>query len=295
MKPNPSKKGTVMSKRVLSVVLCAAMAAIWSVPARAEDNVDAARKIMNDYAKAVVQVEAVLSISAEGPMAGRMGGSQEQKVQITGTVLDKSGLTVVSYISLNPTSAMKNIKVRGGDGQPMSLSIKGELSDVKIVLPDGTEIPARIVLKDEDLDMAFILPKDTIEKETSEQIQAVDLSKAATKAGRLDQTVRLGRLGKDLNRELVISMDRISAIITKPRTFYILSGAQPGTPVFTADGKLLGIIVFHQKPGGSSASRGRAGAQGTPMVLPTKDVKKIADQARQEIAKAPTTKKSGEE
>ncbi len=283
-----------MSKRVLSVVMCAALAVMWSVPAGAEDNIDGARKILKNYGKAVVHVEAILSISAEGPMAGRMGGTREQKVQITGTVLDESGLTVVSYTSLNPTSAMKNVKVRGSDGQPMSLSIKGELSDVKIVLPDGTEIPARVVLKDEDLDMAFILPKDKIEKEASEQIQAVDLSKAAAKASRLDQIVRLGRLGKDLNRELVIRLDRISAIITKPRTFYILGGAQPGTPVFATDGKLLGIIVFHKKPGGSSTSRGRVGAQGTPMVLPTKDVKKIADQARQEIAKAPTTKKSAD-
>jgi len=282
-----------MSKRVLCVVMCMALAVMWSVPARADDNVESAKKILKNYGKAVVNVEAVLSISAEGAMAGRMGG-QEQKVQINGTVLDKSGLTVVSYTSLNPTSAMKNIKVRGSDGQPMSLSIKGELSDVKIILKDGTEIPARVVLKDEDLDMAFIMPKDTIETEASEQMQAVDLSKAAAKASRLDQIVRLGRLGKTLNRELVIRLDRISAIITKPRTFYILSGAQPGTPVFATDGKLLGIIVFHKKPGGASASRGRAGAQGTPMVLPTKDVKKIADQAREEIAKAPTTKESAD-
>ncbi len=278
-----------MSKRVLPVVMCMAVAAAWSVAAGADGSVNSAKKVLKDYGEAVVHVEAVLSISAEGPLAGRLGGGQEQKVQITGTVVDPSGLTVVSYISLNPTSALKNVKVRGSDGQQMSVRIKGELSDVRIVLPDGTEIPARVVLKDEDLDMAFIMPKDKLEKDASEQIGAVDLSKGAAKADRLDEVIRLSRLGKDLNRELVIELDRICAVITKPRTFYILGGARPGTPVFAADGKLLGIIVIHKKPGGESSSRG-TGAGGTPVILPTKNVKKIADQAREEMAKAPTTK-----
>ena len=159
-----------------------------------------------------------------------------------------------------------------------------------IILADGIEIPARVVLKDEDLDMAFIMPKDKLEKEAAEQIVSVDLSKGAAKAARLDEVIRLSRLGKDLNRELVIELDRISAVITKPRTFYILGAAKPGTPVFAADGELLGIIVFHKKPGSGSASRGGANVGGTPVVLPTKDVKKIADQAREEMDKAPTTK-----
>jgi len=290
MKRNQSEKGTVMSKRVLSAVMCAAAAVALAVPAGADEKANLARKILHDYGKAVVQVEAILSLSAEGPLAGRIGSGQEQKVQIAGTVVDPSGLTVVSYVNMNPTSAVKKVKVRGRDGQQISLSIKGELSDVKIVLPDGTEIPARVVLKDEDLDMAFIMPKEKLDKETSKQIQAVDLSKGAAKAKRLDQVVRLGRLGKGLNRELVIRLDRISAVITKPRTFYVLGGAQPGTPVFAAGGKLLGVIVFHKKPGGESSRRGAPAVGGTPVVLPAKDVKKIADQAREELAKPPTTR-----
>ncbi len=263
-----------MNNRVMCVAMCAALAMTLAVPAGAADDVSGARQVMKNYAKAVVQIEAVLSISAEGPMAGRVG-AQEKKVRILGTVIDESGLTVVSYMSLDPTSTMKNFKV---PGQQVTMSIKGELSDVNIVLQDGTEIPARVVLKDEDLDMAFIIPKDKLEKEAAEQIQAVDLTKASAKAGRLDRVVRLGRLSKELNRELIIKLDRVAAIITKPRTFYILSGAQPGAPVFTADGKLLGILLIHKKPGSS-----RAGA--TPVVLPAKDVKKIADQAAEELAK----------
>jgi S1-C subfamily serine protease len=278
-----------MSNRVLSAIVCAALAAAWAGPAGADDDVKQAGKIMQDYAKAVVAVEAVLTVSAEGPLAAQVGANQEQKVQITGTVVDPSGLTLVSYVSLNPASALKNVKVRGSGGQEMSLSLKGELSDVKICLPDGTEIPARVVMKDEDLDMAFIMPKEKLDNQAAGQIQAVDLAKPAPKAQRLDQVVRLGRLGKDMNRELVIDLDRISAIITKPRMLYIVGGAQSGTPVFAMNGELLGIVVFHKKPGSGGSGRSGQNIGGMPAVLPTEDVKKIADQAREEAAKAPAT------
>jgi len=276
-----------MSKRMSSAVVYAALATAWAGPAAADEAANQAGKIMRDYGKAVVKVEAVLTVSAEGALAARLGGNQEQKVQIVGTVVEPSGLTVVSYINLNPASALGNVKVRGPDGQEMTMSLKGDLTEVKICLPDGTEIPARVVLKDEDLDLAFIMPKDKLDKQAAEQIQAVDLAKPAPKAQRLDQVVRLGRLGKDMNRELVIELDRISAIITKPRMLYILGGAQPGAPVFALDGELLGIIVFRKKAGGEGIGRGGPNIGGTPAVLPTADVKKIADQAREEMTKAP--------
>ena len=112
-------------------------------------------------------------------------------------------------------------------------------------------------------------------------------AKPAPKAQRLDEVVRLSRLGKDMNRELAVELDRISAIIAKPRMLYILGSAQPGAPVFAPDGGLLGIIVFHKKAGGDDIGRGGPNVGGTPVILPTTDVKKIADQAREEMTKAP--------
>ena len=34
-----------------------------------------------------------------------------------------------------------------------------EVNDIKILLEDGAEVPAEIVLRDKDLDLAFIRPK----------------------------------------------------------------------------------------------------------------------------------------
>ena len=268
------------------------MLALGATGAFADETATQANKVVKQYAKAVVEVEAVLTISAGG-----RGQEKDQNVQAIGTVVDPSGLTVTSYVSLNPTSVLKSLPIQGGG----RVSISGELSDVKICLPDGTEIPARIVLKDEDLDLAFIMPKDKLDKDAAEQIAAVDLAKPAPKAGLLDQIVRISRLGKDMNRALVAELDRISAIVTKPRLVYVIGGAQPGSPVFSMAGKLLGIVTFHKRAG-RSASVGRSGIGGIPVILPTKDVNKIADQAHDELkkisdkqAKEPETKKADDE
>jgi len=275
-----------MMYRMLTALTLAAAVFAGASLASADELGKKASKVMRDNEKAIVQIEATLTVSAKGPMAERLGGTQEQKVNVQATVIDASGLCVCSYVSLNPTSAMGKINLPGGQG---TVSFKGELSDVQITLPDGTDIPARVVLKDEDLDLAFVAPKEKLESQDAEQISAVDLSKPAPKASRLDQVVRLSRLGKSLNRELVVELDRISAIITKPRRIYILGGAKPGSPVFVPGGKLLGIITFRKKPGAQSLRRA-GGIGGTPVVLPTSDVKKIADQAREELKKAPATK-----
>jgi hypothetical protein len=276
-----------MSKRVLSVAVLALVFTAGSSLAVADEAGKEASKVVDKYAKAVVQVEATLTISAEGPLADRLGGDREQKVNALGTIICESGLTVCSLMSIDPTAAMGTIDLPGGQG---SVSFKGVLSDVKIVLSDGTEIEARVVLNDEDLDLAFIAPKDKLEKDVAGQIAAVDLEQAG-KADRLDPVIRISRLDKDLSRELAVQIDRISAIVTKPRLIYLIGGARTGSPVFTTEGKVLGLMTFRKKAGGAS-SRGRTGTlNGVPVVLPAKDIKKIADQAREELAKKPTKAK----
>ena len=39
-----------------------------------------------------------------------------------------------------------------------SASVQVNYTDVFILKPDGTEIPAKVLLKDADLDLAFLLP-----------------------------------------------------------------------------------------------------------------------------------------
>ena len=277
-----------MSNRIVSVALCMAVLTVCVAPAWAADDVKAAKKVMTDYGKAVVRIEGVLTISVDGPVPA---GDQEKKIDIVGTVVDPSGLTVVSLTTLDPTAAVGKVNARV-NGQVVSMTIKGEVSDAKIRLADGTEVPARVVLKDEDPDLAFLAPKEPLDDDAKAAIQSVDLDSAAAKAEALARTISLGRLGKDLNRELKVTLGRVTSVITKPRTFLIVSGTQPGAPVFDTDGALVGVTVFRKKAGAAGARGGSISLNvgGTPVTLPTADLKKSAKQATEEM-----NKKSGDE
>jgi len=256
----------------------------------ADPLVENARKVVQEYASAVIHVEAVLSITVDSPMAALAGGDREQKVKVVGTVIDPSGLTVTSLTSLDPTSGMGKMNVKAG-GQDVSMSFKGELSEVKLRLADGTELPARVVLKDEDLDLAFVAPKEAPDAAKA-KFQVVDVRAAAGKAEPLARTIALGRLDKDLNHEPTVQLGTVAAVVSKPRTLYVVDDAVGGgCPIFTEDGLLLGLGTIRRKPDAADGSRavlsmmlGGAGG-GMPVVLPVEDVRKIAEQAREEMAK----------
>ena len=75
----------------------------------------------------------------------------------------------------------------------------------------------------------------------------VDLENSGT-AELLDNVVALNRLGHVANRVHSAAFERIEAVIEKPRRFYIAgddpTSSSQGSPVFTQDGKILGIFVL---------------------------------------------------
>ena len=91
---------------------------------------------------------------------------------------------------------------------------------------------------------------------------------------------------------------RIAAIVNKPRTFYIpqVEGGDMqdiGTPVFTLDGKLIGVIlirVLASEGGGFGSMMGGAGGMGiTAVIMPVAEIleasKQVADQTKEETKK----------
>src|SRR5439155_22836762 len=126
--------------------------------ARAEEPaVESARQVFEKHQNSVVWVSAVMKMRAGGALGG-MFGRQEQKVDAVGTVIHESGLTVLSYTQLDPTAMLNAAMASAGAGAGVGdekIEFKSELSGVKIRLADGAEIPARPVLKDENLDLAF--------------------------------------------------------------------------------------------------------------------------------------------
>ncbi|HET7219645.1 MAG TPA: serine protease [Vicinamibacterales bacterium] len=270
-----------MYRHLLSIaaamsLLCTAAA---STPAEAQDNRAAAREVVQRWQSAVVNVRVVLKMRMS--MAGREMQSSDDPVDAVGTVIDPSGLTVLSLGALNPGALMSKIMGSGGgtNGEP-SVEITSEPTDVKIRLADGQELPARIVLRDEDLDLAFLRPTRKLEK----PLVAIDLKDAASPV-LLDQVLVLTRLGRVGGWTAGASLHDVSAIISKPRTFYVLGGSVSGmgTPAFTTSGRVVGLLTLRQidagRPGMASMMGGAEGLGMLGVILPAADVLEIARQA----------------
>ena len=74
---------------------------------------------------------------------------------------------------------------------------------------------------------------------------------------------------------------RVSSVVTKPRTFYVIHGgtAGMGTPVFTSDCKLLGISLMRTGGQSQGLSAMMSGGAMTPVVLPAEDIRELVAQA----------------
>jgi len=188
-----------------------------------------------------------------------------------GTVIGKDGLIVVPLSTLDVASTIDGRMVNGPQG-PMKLVAKGTTKEVKILMPDGSEVAAKVSFKDTDLDLAFIRP----EKPEDVKLTPVDTANSATMAV-LDDVIILGRLAKDLNREPVVMTNEIISIVTKPRTFAKVATQSLGMPVFNKDGKFLGIGINRFSPKGDSDSQGPAPSN---VVLPAADLLESAAQAK---------------
>jgi S1-C subfamily serine protease len=251
----------------------------------AQDNRGAARDLVKKWQEAVVNVRVVLKTRMS--MGGREMQASDDPVDTVGTVIDPSGLTVLSLGSLNPGGMLSKLmgsmgSTSGGNGQP-SVEITTEPTEVKIRLANGREMPAKIVLRDEDLDLAFLRP--TTRPETP--LVSIDLRDAA-KPALLDQVLVISRLGRVGGWTAGAALYDIGAIIDKPRTFYVLAGGGSvgsvmGTPAFLASGKVVGLLTLRQiEPGRASMASMMGGSESLGMlgvILPAADVLEIAGQA----------------
>lgn len=254
---------------LLSFALALALAlAGTSAPVRADELSEKGRAIFNQHQHAVVTVQVVIKVTAPG--AAR---SSENRQDLTGTVVDPSGLTVLALSACDPTEMYQRMM----SDEAAKYKVDIEVTDLKILLDDGTEIPCEIVLRDKDMDLAFIRPKT----KSASPMAAVDMAKAAP-AQVLDQVITLNRLNSAAGRAYAASVERISAVIQKPRTFYIPDSAMTattlGSPAFALDGNVVGVFVMRaisSKSGGGRNYRDNM----TTIILPAEDVLKAAKQA----------------
>jgi hypothetical protein len=248
-----------------------------SAPAFAQDARAASRELVRKWQDAIVNVRVVVKLRMS--MGGREMQSSDDTIEAVGTVIDPDGLTVVSLGSINPGAMMTKL-MGSGAAAGQAVEMVSEPTDVKIRLADGREVQATIALRDEDLNLAFVRPKIAPEK----PFVAINLADAASPAI-LDAVVVFGRLGRVGGWVPSAALRDVGAIVTKPRTFYVLAGdsAGVGTPAFLPNGKIVGILTLRQianeRPSAFAGMNGSEGLGLLPVILPAADVLEIAQQA----------------
>lgn len=247
-----------------AVLLAASFASAADGPLREKAlAVSAAHKDSVLFLTAVVEIE----ISAgEGQTK-----KEERKLEMLGTVIGADGLIVAPLSTLDVASNIDGRTVNGPQG-PLKLSAKGTTKEVKILMPDGSEVPAKVAFKDPDLDLAFIRP----EKKDVAGLVPVNAADSAPMS-LLDDVIILGRLGKDLNREPVVLTNEVISMVTKPRVFAKVGSQALGMPVFNKDGKFVGIGVNRFAPKGESDAQA---AMPSSVILPAADLMESAAQAK---------------
>lgn len=238
-----------------------------------------AEKGRNVYSKekdVVITVELVVKqkISFQGMPSDEM----EMKIEATGTVINERGLTVVSLTETDPSALFEDMM--GGMMGGNDIKFDTEIEEITMILADDTEMDAEIILRDKDLDMAFVRPLEKAET----KLHHVDLS-STIEPKHLEQVFTISRLGKVARRAHAIELKRVTAIVEKPRRFYMTetgSSGGVGGPAFTEDGSFVGVYFLRSIKStgtGMGSMFGNAEDNIAIILLPALDIQEAASQA----------------
>lgn len=259
------------------ILLLAALAAT-AVPALAQNEATqrVAREILAAKADSVIVVRATVALTVTA--GDQPSQSEDRSIETVGTAVSASGLVLLPASSIDPGAFADGRTVRGPAG-PMRLSVVSEVKEAFLVLADGTEIAAKVVLKDKDLNLALLAPLTA----PATPLVAVDTAVSAELAV-ADEVIVLGRMGKSLERAPRVDIDSVCATVAKPRPLAVIHLPYPGSPVFDAKGRFAGLTSG--KPA-AEGEDGESGAMGmTPVVVPAATIVRFLEAGAKAAAAA---------
>lgn len=216
---------------ILALFVVSSVAWAADAPAKATPAAGAAATPLQDMAKQVLQRDGAAVVTLRLVLTAR---EQQQELEAMGVVIDKSGLIVSSYVTVDPANALTKQAEKQDSGV--------EIKTAKLVMQDGTEQALKVVLRDAELDLIFLMP----EKELN--LPFIDVSKASKGIEVADSMIILSRMGAVGNRQESVVIDTVQSVVLKPRKLYVgdqyKDALYLGNPVFSASGELVGLMIF---------------------------------------------------
>ncbi len=244
-------------KRLLPLIV-----AIGAAPLFAASAGEAGRALMKRYADAIVNVELVTTIKVK--QGDREAPARDQPIEINGTVISPDGLTVTSLAAVDPRVQFEAMRAQQGGTRGIEL-VSADFKEVKLRLADGKEVPARFVLRDADLDLAFMAPETADPERKYAYVNLTEMADSAV----MERVYFVARANKMLQRTPLVRSTEVVGIVEKPRRLFLLGDQSVASPVFAADGRVLGIFLQHFASGRPSGV----------VVLPAADIAEMAKQA----------------
>jgi hypothetical protein len=254
-----------MTKFRVAVVAAMLTATTSAAGAQTADERAAARALVAKYADAAVMVRATLKTRVV------LNGREQLRdvpLQVNGLVLTPDGVTIMPLSLLEPGDVLTRTLTAN---QPSAkVEVSSETTELRIRMPDGTELPASVALRDSDLDLVFLKPVTPL----AAAVTAIDSAASGT-VQVLDPLLVVQRGGERDDWRTYASLTYAQVIVDRPRSFISVPmtsmyGNGMGATVFDLQGHFIGLYVGI---GGSPSQP--AGA-----ILPAAEIRGVAKQVK---------------
>lgn len=231
-------------KKVLNTIILAVVVTLSSGISRGQTPEEQARGIMEKYRPCLVVVTTkgkVLTTTSGEPLEP----SENQRRTLGMTVAD-NGLIAVSNSAIDSSVGLAGQKAKRSDSDEIVTinSAKTEFSAIEISYGDTTVLTGKVVRQDVAADLAFILPDQAEAKALGKKFDKIDLSQFAATAAPADTVVGLSRSSSVFGYMPTLVMGRITGVFKGDRTYFLTTaGNSQGMPLFTLDGRPVGMVV----------------------------------------------------
>ncbi len=264
-----------MYLRILCPIICLiSVVGVQAATFAQSESKTAARKVFETNEGKVFGIKALVKLDAS--MQGKQVINRELPAYGIGTVIAKD-LLVASYRTIKPRPNIQGL----GRAQAQGLKINTEVKEIKLIDGSGEEFDAKLVLHDEDLDLAFVALDRNGENAESWACEPVNISEDI-ELSHLDDAVFLSRAGESMRFQPSVRLGQVTTILKRPRKLYAMNTLVLGGAAFNIQGEYVGIGIRKKSGSGGEFSA----------ILPSKYIRKLVPQA---IEKANSVDSEAEE